>query len=160
MSQMYEIHLYVPKHNKLTPKMIDWLYENGARSDLPEIYWPIRKIRVKALARALLRLDPTLRAFPSAQEGDVELHYPDETMGIVLYVHDRGVIVFFPYLAYGVYSRVVLGICYTYIRFLYELAGFWHYDPQLNRLGFADDYLHLERVAVLMDKVMPRLLGE
>ena len=50
------------------------------------------------------------------------LHFPDENLGIVLYAHDRGLIIFFPYMAYSVYSRIVLGIVYTYIRFLYDAA--------------------------------------
>jgi hypothetical protein len=61
-------------------------------------------------------------------------------------------------MAYSVYSRVVLGICYTYIRYLYDLAGFWSFDPQLDVLSYADDYMALEATAVLMDKLMPRLL--
>ena len=67
-------------------------------------------------------------------------------------------ILFFPYMAYSIYSRVVLGICYTYIRFLYDVAGFWSFDPQLDLLSYADDYQALEETAVLMDMIMPRML--
>jgi hypothetical protein len=89
---------------------------------------------------------------------DVELHYPNAELGIVLYMHDRGVILFFPYMAYSIYSRVVLGICYTYMHYLYDVAGFWNFDPQLNILSYGGDYQTLERTAVLMDRVMPRML--
>jgi hypothetical protein len=156
---IYEIHLYVPKTGKLTPSMLDWLFEHGQSQDQPEIFWPVRRIRQKRLARLLLRLDRSLIPVQGPND-DVELHYPMKDMGIVLYVHDRGVIIFFPYMAYGVYSRVVLGICYTYIRYLYDVAGFWSFDPQLNVLSFADDYQSLEETAILMDRIMPKLLPE
>lgn len=155
---IYEIHLYIPKLNKLTPAMLEWLFANGQSQDQPENFWPVRKLRPKALARHMLRLDPTL--IPIQGPGDdVELHFPDERLGIVLYIHDRGIILFFPYMAYSVYSRVVLGICYTYIRFLYEAANFWSYDPQLNVISYADDFQSLEDTALLMDRIMPRLLS-
>lgn len=154
---LYEIHLYVPKGKRLTPTMLEWLFENAQDANQPEHYWPVHRIRQKALARHLLRLDPTLQPV-QGPDGDVELHYPDEHMGIILYVYSRGVIIFFPFMAYSVYSRIVLGICYTYMRFLYDAAGFWSFDPQLNVISFADDYQSLEETAMLMDQIMPRLL--
>lgn len=153
----YEIHLYVPKTDKLTTSMIQWLYENGQHAEHPEAFWPVRKLRRKALARHMLRLDPHLIAH-QGPSGDIELHYPNDTMGIVLYIHDRGVILFFPYMAYSVYSRVVLGICYTYIRYLYEVAHFWSFDPQLNIISYADDFQSIEDTVLLMDELMPKLL--
>lgn len=156
---MYEIHLYVPKTGRLTRAMIEWLYQHGQDPRQPERFWPVRKIKPRALARHLLRLDPTL--IPARGPGDdVELHYPDPNIGIVLYVHDRGVILFFPFMAYSVYSRVVLGICHVYIRHLYLAAGFWSYDPQLNSMAHAGEYRSMEETAVLMDLLMPRLLGQ
>ncbi len=154
---IYEIHLYVPKTGKLTTSMLEWLFEFGQSDDQPEEYWPVRKIKTRSLARFLLQLDPDLVPI-QGPGGDVELHYPNEQLGIVLYIHDRGVILFFPYMAYGVYSRIVLGICYTYIRYLYDLIGFWSYDPQLEVLSYADDYQTMDETAVLMDKIMPKLL--
>lgn len=153
----YEIHLYVPKTGKLTSSMIEWLYEHGQDPHQPEIYWPIRKIKPKPLARYMLRLDPLLIPI-QGPGGDVELHYPNPQMGIVLYLHDRGIILFFPYMAYSIYSRVVLGICYTYIRYLYDAAGFWSFDPQLNLLSYADDFQSIEETALLMDRLLPKLL--
>jgi hypothetical protein len=155
---IYEIHLYVPKTGELTPAMLEWLFAHGQDTGQPEPYWPVYKLKPHALARRLLRLDQTL--IPVQGPGtDVELHYPNAELGIVLYLHDRGVILFFPYMAYSIYSRIVLGICYTYIRYLYDIAGFWSFDPQLNLLSYGDDYDALERTAVLMDKIMPRLLS-
>jgi len=154
---MWEIHLYVPKGEKLTPKMMDWLFEHGQSGDQPEAFWPVRRINPYALARNLLRLDPHLRPVEGPDD-DVELHYPDPDLNIVLYVHERGVILFFPYMPYGVFSRIVLGICYTYIRYLYDSLGFWSFDPQLNVISYADDYQSIDETALLMDKVMPRLL--
>ncbi len=156
--QNYEIHLYVPKTDKLTPSMMDWLYEHGQDASQPETFWPVRRLRPRALARHMLRLDPSL--IPVQGPGnDVELHYPDEHMGIVLYIHDRGIIIFFPYMAYSVYSRVVLGICYTYIRYLYDVAGFWSFDPQLNILSYADDFQSIEDTVQLMDDWLPKMLN-
>ncbi len=155
---MYEIHLYVPKTGKLTPAMLDWLFEHGQSTDQPEQYWPVRRIKPRSLARLMLRLDPALDAKRGPGE-DVELHYPNAQLGIVMYIHDRGVILFFPYMAYSVYSRLVLGICYTYIRYLYDMVGFWSYDPQLNVLSYADDFQSMEDTAVLMDRLMPKLLS-
>ncbi|GAB4513202.1 MAG: hypothetical protein OHK0046_13770 [Anaerolineae bacterium] len=154
---IWEIHLYAPKTGKLTPNMLDWLFKYGQSDDQPEHFWPVKRIQPRVLARMLLRLDPNLIAVPGPGD-DIELHYPDEELGIVLYVHDRGVILFFPYMPYGVFSRVVLGICYTYIRYLYDMFGFWSFDPQLNVLSYADDFESIEDTLMLMDRVMPRLL--
>jgi hypothetical protein len=154
---IYEIHLYVPKTGRLTPAMLEWLFEHGQSNSQPERFWPVRRIKPKALARFMLRLDPALIPVQGPSD-DVELHYPDDRLGIVLYVHDRGIILFFPYMAYSVYSRIVLGICYTYIRYLYDAVGFWSFDPQLNVLSFADDFQSLEDTALLMDAIMPKLL--
>jgi len=117
----------------------------------------VRRLKPRALARHMLRLDPLLKPVPGPG-GDVELHYPDEQMGIVLYIHERGILLFFPYMAYSIYARVVLGICYTYIRYLYDAAGFWSYDPQLNVISYADDYQSIDDTALWMDNVLPRML--
>jgi hypothetical protein len=154
----YEIHLYVPKKDKLTSSMIEWLFVNGQDNNQPEAFWPVRRIKPKALARHMLRLDPSLQPV-QGPGGDVELHYPDPNIGIVLYIHDRGVIIFFPYMSYGIYSRIILGICYTYVRYLYEAVGFWSFDPQLDIISFADDFQSIEDTAMLMDNFMPKLLG-
>lgn len=155
---IYEIHLYIPKRPKLTRPMLEWLFENGQSTSQPETYWPVQRIKPKVLSRYMLRLDPELVPI-QAPAGDVELHYPNEHMGIVLYVHDRGIILFFPYMAYSVYSRVVLGICYTYIRYLYDVAGFWSYDPQLDVISYADDYQSIEETAILMERIIPKQLS-
>jgi hypothetical protein len=154
---IYEIHLYLPKTGKLTPSMLDWLFQNGQSDDQPEEFWPVREINPEALARTMHNLDPTLIPFDGPGE-DVELHYPSKELGIILYIHNRGIILFFPYMPFGVYSRIVLGICYTYIRYLYDVAGFWSYDPQLEILSYADDFQSIEETSMLMDKVMPKLL--
>lgn len=156
---IYEIHLYIPKRARLTPAMLTWLFENGQAADQPEAFWPVHKLKPRALARHMLRLDPTL--LPVKGPGtDVELHFPDERLGIVLYTHERGVIIFFPYMVYSVYSRVVLGIVYTYIRYLYDQFGFWSYDPQLELISYADDYQSIDETALLMDEIMPKLLSD
>jgi hypothetical protein len=59
----------------------------------------------------------------------------------------------------GVLARIVLGICYTYIRYLYDQAGFWSYDPQLNVISYADDYQSIDETADLMEQLLPRLLS-
>jgi hypothetical protein len=154
---IYEIHLYVPKTGKLTPTMLEWLFEYGLSTDQLEAFWPVRKLKPKALARMMLRFDPKLVPVQGPSE-DVELHYPDERLGIVFYIHDRGIIIFFPYMADGIFSRIVLGICYVYIRYLFDSAGFWSFDPQLNVLSYADDFQSIEDTARLMDAIMPKLL--
>lgn len=154
---IYEIHLFVPKTGQLTPSMLEWLLKHGQADNQPEKFWPVRRLKPRALARTLLRLDPKLVAVPGP-DNDVELHYPDEQLGIVLYAHARGVIIFFPYMPFGVFSRIVLGICYTYIRHLHDTLGFWSYDLQINVISYADDFQSIEETAALMDHVMPRLL--
>jgi hypothetical protein len=154
---IYEIHLYAPKYEKLTPEMLDWLFKYGQRDDQPERLWPVKLINTHALARLLLKLDPDLQAVQGPGD-DVELHHRDERLGIIIYIHARGVILFFPYMQYGVLSRLVLGICYTYIRYLYDAAGFWSYDPQIDVLSYADDFQSIEDTALLMDRIMPKLL--
>lgn len=153
----YEIHLYVPKTGQLTPAMLEWLFEHGQSTDQPEAFWPVRQIKPRGLARLMLKLDPTLVAL-RGPGNDVELHYPNSELGIVLYIHDRGIILFFPYMSYSIYSRIVLGISYTYIRYLYDTLGFWSYDPQLDVLSFADDFQSIEDTARLMDAVLPKML--
>ena len=153
---MYEIHLYVPKMERMTPAMLEWLYQHGQDWSQPEQYWPVRKLRPKSLARLLLQLDPTLK--PERGEGDtVDLYYPHPALNIRLHLHERGVIIMFPYVG-SLLARIVLGICYTYIRFLYDTIGFWSYDPQLRILSYADDYQSIEETARLMDELLPRLL--
>ena len=120
----YEIHLYAPKTGKLTTTMMEWLFEHGQEANKPEAFWPVKKLKTKALARHMLRLDPTLIPYKGPGT-DIELHFPNTNMGIVLYIHDRGIIIFFPYMSYGIYSRIVLGICYTYIRYLFDAVGDW-----------------------------------
>jgi hypothetical protein len=153
---MYEIHLYVPKMERMTPTMLEWLYQHGQDMSQPEQFWPVRKLRPKSLARLLLQLDSTLK--PERGEGDtVDLYYPHPMLNIRLHLHERGVIIMFPYVG-SILARIVLGICYTYIRFLYDTIGFWSYDPQLRILSYADDYQSIEETARLMDELLPRLL--
>jgi hypothetical protein len=153
---LYQIHLYVPKTGKLTPSMIDWLYQHGTSTDQPEVFWPVRKLRTAQVARIILNFDPTLLPEPGA-DGDVTLHYPLAEVGLRLYIHTRGVIVLFPFTG-GMLARVILGIAYTYIRFLSEQGGFWSFDPQLNTLLFTDDLRTLDETAELMESVLPKLL--
>ncbi len=152
----YEIHLYVPKTGSLTPRIMEWLFQYGQTEEIPESYWPVRRVKPRALARLLLTLDPTLIASP-ARGQDVELRFPMPQVDISLYVHDRGVIVFFPYTA-DTLVRVVLGIVYTYIRYLYDAAGFWSYDPQLNILSYADDFQSIDETAALMESLLPKMI--
>ncbi|MBN8591374.1 MAG: hypothetical protein J0M33_06430 [Anaerolineae bacterium] len=155
---IYEIHCYVPKTGQLTPAMIEWLMEHGQSTNQPEFFWPVKRLKPKAIARHFLNLDNTLIPV-RGPEGTVELRFPNAEIGITLFLHDRGVIIFFPYMAYSVYSRIVLGIVYTYIRFLFDLAGFWSFDPQLNVLSYADDFHSMEETSVLMDAIVPKLLN-
>lgn len=155
---IYQLHLYVPKTGRLTPAMIAWLYENGQRSDQPEAFWPIRKLRPRQLARILWTLDPSLLV-SEVDDGAVEMRYPLEQIGLSLFLHERGVIVSFPF-SDGTLARIILGISYTYIRFLYDQAGFWSFDPQLNVLSYADDFQNIDETAELMEALLPKLLEE
>jgi hypothetical protein len=159
---LYQIHLYAPKTGRLTPAMIDWLIQHGQDASQPEAHIPVRRLRPLHLAGWLRQLDPSLIAVPGAlaqagQGEDVELHYPLEQIGLRLYIHQRGVIVLFPFSA-GTLARIVLGIAYTYIRFLYDQAGFWSFDPQLNVLSYADDFQNIDETAALMEALLPKLL--
>lgn len=155
---MYQIHLYVPKTGRLTPAMVGWLHEHGDDPAQPERFWPVRRLNPRPLARLLLRLDPTLQP-ALGDDGVIELRYPHPALDIVLRVHDRGVIIGFP-LAGSLLARIVLGICYTYIRYLYDSAGFWSYDPQLRVLSYADDFQSIEETARLMDELLPKLIPD
>lgn len=154
----YQIHLYAPKTGRLTPNMIEWLSRHGQSTDQPELFWPVRKVNPKALARVLLGLDPSL--IPQRGAGsEVELLYPMQELGIKLTVHERGVVIEFPFMG-SMLAQIVLRIIYTYIRFLYDRAGFWSYDPQLNILSYADDFQSIDETAALMDELLPKLLNE
>jgi hypothetical protein len=152
----YEIHLYVPKAGRLTPKMMEWLFQYGQSTDQPEAHWPVRLLKPRAVARMMLKLDPTLVAVP-AQNEDVELYYPMEQLQLSMYLHDRGVILFFPYTV-DTLVRIILGISYTYIRYLYQVGGFWSYDPQLNTLSYADDFNSIDETAALMEALLPKMI--
>ncbi len=152
----YEMHLYVPKTGRLTPAMMEWLFQHGQRTDAPEPYWPVRRVKPRPLARMLLQFDPTLIATPGHGE-DVELQFPMPQLDLTLHVHDRGVILFFPYTV-DTLVRVVLGIAYTYIRYLYDTAGFWSYDPQLNVLSYGDDFNSIDETVALMEALLPRMI--
>lgn len=153
----YLIHLVAPKTGTLTPAMIEWLFQYAGDPHQPEIFFPVRRINPKALARVLLRLDPSLIA-ELDDEGGIILNYPVPELGIRLMIHKRGLMVTFPYMG-GVLARIVLGICYTYIRYLYDQAGFWSYDPQLNLISYADDFQSIDETADLMEQLLPRLLN-
>ncbi|HVU13791.1 MAG TPA: hypothetical protein VHD90_21085 [Phototrophicaceae bacterium] len=151
------IHLVVPKTGKLTPAMLEWLFKHGGDASQPELFFPVRRIKPKALARVLLKLDPSL--IPELGEDDtVILTYPMQELGIRLVIHKRGLIIQFPYMG-GMLARIVLGITYTYIRFLYDQAGFWSFDPQLNVISYADDYQSIDETADLMEQLLPRMLN-
>ncbi|MCC6614330.1 MAG: hypothetical protein IT320_12690 [Anaerolineae bacterium] len=152
----YEIHLYVPKTGRLTPRMMEWLFRHGQTENVPEPHWPVRKLNPRALARLLLKLDPSLIASPGRGQ-DVELRFPMPQVDLSLYIHDRGVIIFFPYTV-DTLLRVVLGIVYTYIRYLYDTAGFWSFDPQLNILSYADDFQSIDETAALMESLLPKMI--
>ena len=152
----YEIHLYAPKTGKLTPSMVEWLFQHGQSTDQPELFWPVRKINTLGLSRVLIAFDRTL--VPVKGEGkDVELLYPMTELGIKMYVHERGVIITFPFMG-SMLAQIVLRIIYTYIRFLFDKAGFWSYDPQLNVLSYADDFRSIDETAELMEAWLPKLL--
>lgn len=154
----YLIHLVVPKTGRLTPAMLEWAFTNDGVANKPELFHPFRKIKPKALALLLLQLDASLVPEPGEGE-DVILYYPMRELGIRLYIHERGIALTFPLMG-SMLARIVLGICYTYIRFLYEQAGFWSYDPQLNVISYADDYQSIDETASLLDSLMPRLLND
>jgi len=137
--------------------MVTWLYQHSGDRHQPELFWPVRQIRPRVLARLLLRFDPSL--LPSlTDDGAIELRYPHPEIDIVLRIHERGVIILFPF-AGSLLARIILGICYTYIRFLYEQGGFWSYDPQIRVLSYADDFRSIEETARLMDELLPKMLG-
>lgn len=153
----YTIHLVAPKSGTLTPSMLEWLFKHASDPLQPETFFPVRKINPKALARVMLKLDPSL--IPELSEsGGILLTYPLQELGIRLHIHKRGLVVLFPYMG-GTLARIVLGIVYTYIRFLYDQAGFWSYDPQLNVISYADDYQSIDETADLMEQLLPRLLN-
>ncbi len=153
----YTIHLVAPKAGYLSPAMIEWLFQHAADSRQPEMYFPVRRINPKALARVLLRLDPSLIP-EQGDDGSVILTYPVTELELRLLIHKRGLVLMFPYMG-GTLARIVLGINYTYIRFLYDQAGFWSYDPQLNLISYADDYQSIDETAELMEQLLPRLLS-
>jgi len=153
----YQIHLYAPKTGRLTPAMIAWLHQHWGAGDQPEVFWPARRVQPKALARLLLQLDPSLIAAP-LENGGVELRHPLEQLNFRLQIHERGLLILFPLMG-GMLLQIVLRIGYTYIRYLYDEAGFWSYDPQLNVISYADDYRSIDETAQLMDALLPRLLN-
>lgn len=153
----YQIHLYAPKTGRLTPAMIAWLGDHWGAVDQPEAFWPARRIQPRMLARLLLQLDPSLIASP-LEGGAVELRCAIDMLNLRLHIHERGVLILFPFMG-GMLIQLVLRMCYTYIRYLYEEAGFWSYDPQLNVISYADDYQSIDETAAMMDALLPRLLN-
>jgi hypothetical protein len=152
----YLIHLVAPKGDRLTPRMVEWLAEHGGDAAQPEAWIPVRRLKIKPLARALLRFDPTLQP-EQGEHGAVLLRYPAPELDLALLIHERGVIVRFPWMG-SLLAQIVLRICHTYIQFLYQRAGFWSYDPQLNLISYAGDFETIDEIAALMEEWMPRLL--
>ncbi len=152
----YLIHLVAPKGERLTPKMVEWLAQHGSDVLQPEAYVPVRKLKIKPLARALLRFDPTLLP-EQGEDGAVLLRYPAPELDLALLIHERGVIVRFPWMG-SLLAQIVLRICHTYIQFLYQRAGFWSYDPQLNLISYAGDFETIDEIVALMEAWLPRLL--
>jgi hypothetical protein len=152
----YLIHLVAPKGEQLTPKMVEWLAQHGGDPLQPEAYIPVRKLKIKPLARALLRFDPTLIP-EQGDDGAVLLRYPAPELDLALLIHERGVIVRFPWMG-SLLAQIVLRICHTYIQFLYQRAGFWSYDPQLNLISYAGDFETVDEIAALMELWLPKLL--
>jgi hypothetical protein len=153
----YAIYLYAPKFRRLTPKMVEWLIAHGADSTQPEVFHPVRRVNPHALASLLLAFDGTLQ--PMTDEyGAVVLMYPAAELNLRLIVHERGVVIAFPFMG-ALLAQIVLRITYTYICFLYERAGFWSYDPQINVISCADDFLSIEEAAQLMEAWLPHLLN-
>jgi hypothetical protein len=152
----YLIHLVAPKGDRLTPRMVEWLAEHGGDATQPEAWIPVRRLKIKPLARALLRFDPTLQP-EQGEHGAVLLRYPAPELDLALLIHERGVIVRFPWMG-SLLAQIVLRICHTYIQFLYQRAGFWSYDPQLNLISYAGDFETIDEIAALMEEWMPRLL--
>lgn len=153
----YAIHLFAPKTGRLTPSMLEWLIHHAADTTQPEAHFPVRKLKPYALARILLKLDPSL--IPEQVDGgNVILHYPIRDLGIRLMIHDRGLVVLLP-IAASTLARIMLGISYTYIRYLFEEGGFWSFDPQLNVISYADDYQSIDEAAEFMEQLLPKLLN-
>jgi hypothetical protein len=152
----YLIHLVAPKGDRLTPRMVEWLAEHGADAAQPEAWIPVRRLKIKPLARALLHFDPTLQP-EQGEHGAVLLRYPAPELDLALLIHERGVIVRFPWMG-SLLAQIVLRICHTYIQFLYQRAGFWSYDPQLNLISYAGDFETIDEIVALMEEWMPRLL--
>ena len=153
----YLIHLVAPKGARLTPKMVEWLTAHSGDPLQPEAFIPVRKLRVKALARALLHFDPTLIP-EQGPDGAVLLRYPAPELDLALLIHERGVIVRFPWMG-SLLAQIVLRICHTYIQFLYQRAGFWSFDPQLNLISYAGDFETIDEQVRLMEAWLPRMLG-
>lgn len=152
----YLIHLVAPKGERLTPKMVEWLAAHSGDRTQPEAYIPVRRLRIKPLARALLRFDPTLLP-EQGEDGAVLLRYPAPELDLGLLIHERGVIVRFPWMG-SLLAQIVLRICHTYIQFLYQRAGFWSFDPQLNLISYAGDFETIDEIVALMEQWLPRLL--
>lgn len=153
----YLIHLVVPKGPHLTPRMVEWLSVHGGDAAQPEAWIPVRRLKIKPLARALLRFDPMLLPEQGA-DGSVLLRYPAPELDLALLIHERGVIVRFPWMG-SLLAQIILRICHAYIQFLYQRAGFWSYDPQINLISCAGDFETIDEIVALMEEWMPRLLN-
>ena len=153
----YLLHLVAPKGGRLTPKMVDWLTAHSGDPNQPEAYIPVRKLKVKALARALLAFDPTLIP-EQGPDGSVLLRYPAPELDLALLIHERGVILRFPWMG-SLLAQIVLRIGYTYILFLYQRTGFWSYDPQLKVIAHAGDFRTIDEIVALMEAWLPKMLS-
>jgi hypothetical protein len=151
----YHIHLFAPKRERLTPKMIEWLFQFGGDPMQPEAYFPVRRIVPLALARMLVTFDPKL--IPEPAENGVILRYPAPELGLAMLIHERGVVIAFPYMG-SLLAQIVLRITHVYIRILYEQANFWSYDPQLNLISHAGDFATIDEQVQLMESWLPKLL--
>jgi len=144
----YDFYCYRPSSDKPSAEEAQGIIvaqENGTFRDDPDA----REIKEK-IAAALINFNPRLERFifdyskiaemnkvseeqARARWNHIELNPPEKDLAIQAWIHWDHVLFSIPYWYTGARADQVFAQLLAYLRIVKEAAGFFAYDPQINR---------------------------
>ncbi len=147
----YDLHLFKPKSGVDPLETIERLFEDESEEINPGLPVPKKEERKRALAQALINLNPQLEIFEfsfkelAEMEGitedeacvrfrHLELNGADDGNGIQITLSDDTADVTVPYWHTGDAAKQTFEEIWSYLKLLEAEGGFATYDPQLERI--------------------------